>query len=69
MITSTLNVVVIVVCEQMQSSANIEHFDLLDNPDYEAFDFEFENLEFWGRNGSHLNMTACYRFETSLHIS
>ena len=43
----------------MQTAQNIEHQFLLDNPDYDAFDFEFENMVFHGRNGSHMDARLC----------
>nr|UCK81481.1 macroglobulin-complement related protein-like 3 [Arenicola marina] len=43
------------------SAFNCEKPWLLNNPDYETFDFGVENLVFSGRNASSLEMTVCSR--------
>ena len=40
---------------------NVEHPEQIEQPLERSFDLEVDNLLFWGRNGSHMEMNICIR--------
>ena len=47
---------------QLSTKYNVEYIDQLRKPFQRAFDLNVENLHFWGRNASHMEMTVCARY-------
>ncbi|KAI0235992.1 hypothetical protein LSAT2_013430 [Lamellibrachia satsuma] len=49
-------------CLRLSTKYNVEYIDMLRKPFRKAFDLQVENLNFWGRNASHMEMTVCARW-------
>ncbi|KAI0207911.1 Complement C3 [Lamellibrachia satsuma] len=47
---------------QMSTKVNVEHPEQIEQPPERSFDLEVDNLLFWGRNGSHMEMNICIRW-------